>query len=77
MKIELGKKYRSKLYGIEGIAGAYTKFVTGCDQVRLDFVVSGERKYDWFDITDIEGIEIPKSERRPGGPQQTPPMRRP
>lgn len=71
----LGKKYRDKLLGIEGIATAYTHYLTGCDQVQLMRLVDNERKYDHFDITEIEEVKIPKKAKRPGGPQHTPPTR--
>ena len=36
-KVELGKKYKDIVMGTEGICVSYTRFLTGCDRVNLEY----------------------------------------
>lgn len=75
--IELGKRYKDDLHGIEGVATCYSRYLTGCDRVCLEYVKEGEIHELWFDVTRLKGVEIAKSNRKPGGPQSTAPKRIP
>lgn len=67
--IELGKKYRDTIHGFEGIATCVSRYLTGCDRVMLESNKDGDLKEYWFDITRLEGVEIPEPEMKTGGPQ--------
>ncbi len=68
--IELGKKYRDIIHGTEGIATCLSKYLTGCDQVRLERLNNdGDIVEMWFDITQLEGVRVAPKDRKPGGPQ--------
>jgi len=68
MKLELGKVYRDSVHGWEGIATSRTEFLTGCDRVCLERMQDGEIKESYFDVTRIEGVELPPEQKKPGGP---------
>lgn len=76
--IELGRQYRDRIHGIEGIAVSHIRYITGCDQVNLERVVNGEVKNQWVDVTRLEGVEL-DPEENPGGPAPSslPPARHP
>lgn len=76
-KIKLGQKYKDTIHGIVGVATARIDYLTGCSQVKLEFVVNGEIKEAWFDITLIEGVKLPAKARKLGGPTDAPPSRTP
>lgn len=74
-QIELGKKYKDIVLGIEGICTSYTKFLTGCDRVNLQRKdKDGHVKDHHTDITccievkKFKQIKIPKAKKDPGGP---------
>jgi hypothetical protein len=62
----LGRKYRDKVLGVEGVAVASATYLTGCDQIQLAARDANGMPYSqWFDVTRIEGVTV---EERPGGP---------
>ena len=77
-KIELGKKYKDDIHGVEGVAVCHAKYFTGCDQIQLEYVdTDGDIRTVWFDITRLVGVEIPPEDVKPGGPQGHAPARHP
>ena len=71
----LGQKYKNKLLGNEGIATAGATYLTGCDQLKLEWNDStGRPVCEWVDVTLIEGVE---PEKKPGGPGPCMPTRHP
>ncbi len=65
-KFILGKKYRDKFLGNEGVATAGVSYLTGCDQLQLAWNDStGRPVSEWFDVTRIADVEV---EQRKGGP---------
>lgn len=75
--IKLGEKYRTKLFGFEGVAFAHAKYYTGCDRICLQYLKDGEIKEYWVDINDIDGIELSETDKKPGGPASVPTSRNP
>ena len=75
VKVTLGKKYRDTLHGFEGIATAQTRYITGCDQIEIQWLKNGEPLSFWLDITRLEGVKIPPKEKKPGGPQNHAPCK--
>ena len=73
--IELGRKYRDNVHGIEGIATASTAYLTGCTRVCLERVHDGQILTDWFDETALIGAHLSPAEQKPGGPRPVPPPR--
>lgn len=76
----LGKKYRDTLLGNEGIGTAGTSYLTGCDQLLLEYVDSTGRPVSgWIDVTRIEAVEGKKVQvpDKPGGPAPNIPSRAP
>ena len=74
-KIELGKKYKEDIHGMEGIAIAYCKYITGCDQVQLEWMKDEVLHSMWIDITRLKGVKVAPKDKKPGGPQAHAPMR--
>ena len=75
MKIELGKKYKDSVHGIEGIATVFSKFMTGCDRVCLEYVKDGSVKDLWVDVTRLEGFKPEPQDIKPGGPGKVAPQK--
>jgi len=73
--IELGKKYRDTVHGIEGIATCHSRYLTGCDRVGLEYMKDGEIKDFWVDVNRLEGVKIPPDQQLPGGPQKHAPSK--
>jgi len=79
MKIELGKKYRDKVTGFEGVATGHHKWLTGCDTLSLqppvdkDGKVPGTQGFDINRLEEVadEQVEVETKDRR-GGPQDSP-----
>ncbi len=77
--IELGKSYRERVHGRTGVATATAKYLTGCDQVCLEWLGADDEMKDcWVDTTTI--MTNYGSSHGPlggggvaGGPQNTPP----
>ena len=62
----LGKKYRDKRLGNEGVATAGITYLTGCDQIQLEWNDSTGRPVSvWVHVTDIEDVKVVK---KAGGP---------
>lgn len=62
----LGRKYRDKILGNEGIAVSCCSHLTRCDQILLTWNDSTGRPVDhWIDIVNIEAVEVKVP---PGGP---------
>ena len=57
--IVLGERYRDTLHGTEGVATAFTHYLTGCSRVTLEWVKEGEIKREWFDETMVEAVGKP------------------
>lgn len=75
MKYELGKKYRDKVTGIEGVTIGCTTYITGCDTYGLQKEKDGECLTVWFGEGRLELVESPKitaKAKKNGGPQPTP-----
>ena len=71
----LGKKYKDKFLGNEGLATAGISYLTGCDQLQLTWNDSTKRPVaEWIDVTRIEDVEV---EKRAGGASPTIPSRAP
>jgi hypothetical protein len=71
----LGHTYRDSVLGIEGVAVASARYLTGCDQIQLaSRDANGMPFSQWFDVTRIEGVMV---EERPGGPGPDITMRHP
>lgn len=64
MKITLGKRYKDKITGFEGVATGYVTYLTGCNQALLAPTVSNDgalRDSHWVDeqrLTELEGDPI-------------------
>ena len=57
MKVQLGKKYKDIVHGIEGVAVTYCNYLTGCDRVSLDYIdKNGNLKSHFVDVTRCEEI---------------------
>jgi len=69
--IILGKMYSHATLDITGRATAYTEYLTGCNQVCLERLLAGKVQHDWFDETNIRGVEK-TAESDPGGPPSAP-----
>lgn len=70
-KFTLGKKYRDKVLGNEGIATAGAAYLTGCDQLLIRWNDStGRPCSEWIDVTNIAEVEV--KQKTKGGPQITP-----
>lgn len=74
MTIELGRKVRDKVSGIEGIAVSRTEFLNGCVRYSIqpkpakkDGSIPGEL---WFDVKQLEvvGPGVIVEQKRTGGP---------
>jgi hypothetical protein len=63
-KVTLGQKYRDTMHGIEGIAVSRTEYLTACTRVCLETRDGNDIKDNYFDENMLEGIEIPKKERK-------------
>ena len=64
-KIELGKKYVDTLHGLEGVATALCKYLTGCDYVCLEYVKEMEVKELWLDVVRVAACkEEPVTDER-------------
>lgn len=78
--VELGKKYRDKVSGYEGVATAVTEFLYACRRVTLDSFAEGEVKQFSFDEPQLEAVEAPQIERprlsRTGGDRAMPSQRK-
>lgn len=83
LEIVLGDKYRHILHKeIVGIATGHTKYITGCDQVGLESVVSGKIEEIWVDVSLLEHIKpkkrrkvVTKPKKDIGGPRSHPPSK--
>ena len=65
--MNLGQEYKDKTTGSIGIATAAASYLTGCDQIKLEWNdLTGRPVEFWIDVTRIEDVE---PEERPGGPQ--------
>ncbi len=79
MRDELGKKYKDRISGFEGVAVGYVEYLTGCHQVLLSRAVNddGSINTTWFDIDRVEELSEPKvvlptRADRPGGDMPAP-----
>lgn len=71
----LGQKYRNTLLGNEGIATAGCQYLTGCDQLRIEWNDStGRPVAEWVDVSLIDGVNV---KQKPGGPAPNMPARHP
>jgi len=70
--IKLGKKYKDKVTGIEGIATAVTEYEFGCRRIVLEKLGKDENKNQIImEYTFDEQRLVPKTKsktKRPGGP---------
>jgi len=56
IKIKLGKVYRDRVLGTEGIATAHCKYISGCDHIQLSRNENSEVKYEWVDIVRLDAV---------------------
>lgn len=57
--IELGRKYRDRMTGFEGIASGYVAYLSGCNQVLLVPRVKADgtlAESHWFDEQRLEAV---------------------
>ena len=76
----LGKKYRDTLLDVAGVATAGASYLTGCDQLLLEYTDStGRPVAGWQDVTRIEAVQAKalKVPSRAGGPAPNIPSRAP
>lgn len=76
----LGLEYTDSVTGIKGVAIACYLYLTGCDQICLNFVKEGESKYLTIDASRLVELAAPKRKERAkviraGGPADSPPSR--
>lgn len=81
MAIKLGKKYRDRVSGWEGIATARYEYMNGCVRVELSGAdKDGHPKGHVFDSEQIELVPAAKTvkveRKRTGGPPVSTPMPR-
>ena len=77
MTVKFGKKYKDSVTGFEGVATARTEYMAGCARILLESITGDSIKEYWFDETRLEGVELTKEEKGPGGPGQVAPSRNP
>lgn len=76
----LGKKYRDTLLDVIGIATAGISYLTGCDQLCIEYKDAAGRPVSaWHDVTRIEAVKGKKQQVPdvPGGPPPNIPSRAP
>lgn len=82
-KIKLGKTYKDRVTGIQGVAICYTKHLTGCDSVGLQPPADKDGKVPesrYVDVTVLDHVkkkavkieEKAMLEEGPGGPREVP-----
>lgn len=78
MQIELGRTYKDKLSGFQGVAVGTTRWITGCDTVRLesqtettDENLQVSRNFDVPMVTLCAKVKKikPNDSEKPGGPK--------
>lgn len=78
---DLGKTYRDKFTGYQGIATARSKYLTGCVQIMIDSLydaAKNEMPAWWIDesrlvlVKKIAKKKIKVKKRKPAGPQNAP-----
>lgn len=80
MKAKLGKKYRDKITGIEGVATSVSEFLYGCRRIGLTTTNADGDVKDW--VFDEPGLEEVKDSKRvtpkqdTGGPHDRSPISR-
>lgn len=76
----LGKTYRDKITGYQGVATGYVRYITECDQVLLAGKVGADGTVTtlWTDIQRVEEVEAERivldNSKTPGF-GETPPVR--
>lgn len=84
MKVTLGKTYRDKITGYEGVATARCTYFTGCVQVTLEGSYSVEKNEMpswWVDenrlelVRKVKAKKIAVKKKEPAGPQNSPAFR--
>ena len=58
--IHLGKSYRDKITGFEGVATGHAQYISGCNQALLAPKVDadgGLRNSQWFDVQRLMVVE--------------------
>lgn len=60
--IELGRTYKDKITGFEGVATGYVQYITGCNQALLAKKASddGTLKNTWFDEQRLDVMKAKK-----------------
>lgn len=80
MTAKLGKKYRDKITGIEGIATSVTEFLYGCRRIGLTYKDGDGKPADVvFDEPSLEEVKEPKRiapRQNTGGPHDRAPISR-
>ncbi len=81
-KFTLGKEYKDTLMKVEGVAVAGISYLTGCDQLQINFVDgTGCVNNHWVHVTHVEKVPRPekpvKAKQRAGGPAPSLPARTP
>ena len=60
-KVKLGKRYKDKIQGFEGVCTSIHTYLTGCTRVSLESMVQGDLKEYCFDVTRL--VEVDKDEK--------------
>ena len=58
--IQLGKKYKDKITGFEGVATGRATYISGCDQVLLAPKCADDgtaKDAHWYDIQRVDPLE--------------------
>ncbi len=59
MNTKLGKKYKDKITGFEGVATGYVEYISGCNQLLLAPPVGSDgtlRDSQWFDEQRLKAL---------------------
>ncbi len=52
-----GKKVKDKVTGFEGVVTAFCEYLDNSDSVRVEALINGEPKDEWFPSTRLEVID--------------------
>ncbi len=79
MRDEIGRTYKDKITGFEGVATGHVEYISGCNQLLLSSKASndGTTKTNWYDDQRLELVDdIPRivldNEETPGHDEPAP-----
>ncbi len=65
--VTIGKRYRDRVLGIEGVVASRTEFLTGCARVGLEYIdPDGDIQTTHLDETRLDAV-LPPEAKKPGG----------